>query len=86
MSTLVAKPVLCTVAAELIQVAPGPLGSPVHQKVYQYTFQPQAADNDASVVIPQPLTIVLREPGSFVVGTRYYLTIDAPELDRESEN
>lgn len=86
MSTLVAKPVLCTVAAELMQVVQGPLGSPVNQKLYQYTFQPKAADNDVSVAIPQPLTIVLREPGEFAVGTRYYLTIDRPELERESEN
>ena len=86
MTTLIAKPVICTVAAELMQTVAGPLGSPINQKVYQYTFQPQAADNDASVVIPQPLNVVLREPGPFSVGSRYYLSVEAADLPTESEN
>jgi len=68
-------PLICTVAAELLQIAPGHLGAPVKTIKHQYTLQFAGDPNSAPNILAQPLTIVSDSPDQFSVGAHYSISV-----------
>lgn len=76
----------CTVKAELLHAAQGPLGSPVETTQFQYTLQTPMNEPPQGSALPQPIVIVCPDPGLLEVGKRYILTISELALVEPSEN